>query len=84
MQKHKHIISAATPTVTPSTNSQPATINPQALYRIARVLQYIPVSRSAWWNGVRSGRYPAPVKLGPGTTCWRGADIIAVIEGTRP
>ena len=25
----------------------------------------IPVSRSTWWAGVKSGRYPQPVKLGP-------------------
>lgn len=31
----------------------------------------IPVSRSAFWAGVSSGRYPAPVKLGPKTTVWR-------------
>lgn len=25
----------------------------------------IPVGKSTWWEGVRSGRYPKPVKLGP-------------------
>ena len=35
----------------------------------------IPVSRSSWWAGVKSGRYPAPVKLGPRTTAWRVSDI---------
>jgi hypothetical protein len=25
----------------------------------------IPVSRSTWWAGVKTGRFPAPVKLGP-------------------
>ncbi|HZX33629.1 MAG TPA: AlpA family phage regulatory protein [Rhodocyclaceae bacterium] len=30
----------------------------------------IPVSRSSWWEGVKSGRYPKPVKLGPRTTVW--------------
>ena len=27
----------------------------------------IPVSKSTWWNGIRSGRFPRPVKLGPRT-----------------
>jgi prophage regulatory protein len=40
----------------------------------------IPVSRSAWWNGVRTGRFPKPVKLGPRTTAWRAQDILALIE----
>ena len=40
----------------------------------------IPVARSTWWAGVRSGRYPAPVKLGPRITAWRIEDIEALIE----
>ena len=39
----------------------------------------IPVGRSTWWAGVRSGRYPAPVRLGPGVTAWRVEDIRALI-----
>jgi len=40
----------------------------------------IPVSRSSWWAGVRTGRYPAPVRLGPHTTAWRVEDIRQLIE----
>lgn len=40
----------------------------------------IPVGRSTWWAGVRAGRYPAPVKLGPRITAWRIEDIEALIE----
>jgi len=39
----------------------------------------VPVSRSAWWAGVRSGRYPKPVKLGPRTTAWRVEDVRALL-----
>lgn len=35
----------------------------------------IPVSRTTWWNGVKTGKFPAPVKLGPGITAWRAEDI---------
>ena len=31
----------------------------------------IPVGKTSWWEGVKSGRYPAPVKLGPRMTAWR-------------
>ena len=41
----------------------------------------IPVSKSTWWNGVRSGRYPKPVKLSIRCTAWRVSDIRALIEG---
>ncbi len=40
----------------------------------------IPVSRSTWWQGVKDGRYPQPVKLGPRVTAWRAADIRALFE----
>lgn len=35
----------------------------------------IPVGKSTWWAGVKSGRYPQPVKLGPRITAWRVEDI---------
>lgn len=40
----------------------------------------IPVSKSAWWEGCKTGRYPKPVKLGPRTTAWKVADIRALIQ----
>ena len=40
----------------------------------------IPVSRSSWWAGVKSGRFPQPVKLGPRTTAWRVEDIRRLID----
>lgn len=44
----------------------------------------IPVSKSTWWAGVQSGRYPKPVKLGPRITAWRAEDIRALIrDGVR-
>lgn len=40
----------------------------------------IPVSRSSWWQGVKIGTYPKPVKLGPRTTAWRRDKIFNLIE----
>lgn len=40
----------------------------------------IPVSKSSWWAGVKSGRYPQSTKLGPKTTCWRVEEIRKLIE----
>lgn len=39
----------------------------------------IPVSKSTWWDGVRTGRYPQAVKLGPRITAWRVKDILQLI-----
>ena len=38
----------------------------------------IPVSRSTWLAGVKSGRFPKPAKFGPNTNVWMGADILAL------
>ena len=35
----------------------------------------LPISKSTWWAGVKSGRYPKPVKLGPGITAWRAGTL---------
>ncbi|MGH8498700.1 MAG: helix-turn-helix transcriptional regulator [Methylococcales bacterium] len=40
----------------------------------------IPIGRSSWLYGVKSGKYPKPVKLGPRTTAWRVEDIRALID----
>ena len=47
----------------------------EGFLRLPQVLVFIPVSRSTWWAGVKLGRFPQPVKLGPNTTAWRVADI---------
>jgi prophage regulatory protein len=39
----------------------------------------IPVSKSSWWAGVKSGKYPEPVKLSARCTCWRVDDIRSLI-----
>lgn len=45
----------------------------------------IPVSRTTWLTGVRTGRYPQPTKaLGKRITAWRVEDIRALIEGAAP
>ena len=36
--------------------------------------------KSAWWQGLKDGRFPKPPKLGPKTTAWRVLDIRALIE----
>lgn len=39
----------------------------------------IPVCKSAWWSGVRTGRFPQPIKLSPRVTVWRVEDIRELI-----
>ena len=61
-------------------NIQQATPLPTEGYvRLPQVLAVIPVCKSTWWNGCKSGKYPKPVKLGPRTTAWRVEDIRTLI-----
>jgi prophage regulatory protein len=54
---------------------KPATKNNPAIPAI------IPVSRSTFWAGVKSGRYPKPTKaLGERITAWHVDDIRALIK----
>ncbi len=40
----------------------------------------IPVGKSTWWEGCRSGRFPQPIKIGNRITVWRVQDIKDYIE----
>ena len=44
----------------------------------------IPISKSSWWAGVKSGKYPKPVKLSARCTCWYAEDIRAMITRDEP
>lgn len=45
----------------------------------------IPVSKSTWWAGVKSGRYPAPIKIGQRAVAWKADDIARLAEtGVQP
>jgi len=53
-------------------------ITEDSLLRLPEVLALIPVSKSTWWAGCKSGRFPRPVKIGPRTSVWKGSDILAL------
>ena len=41
---------------------------------------YIPVSRSAWYAGIKAGFYPQGIKLGQRSIAWRYSDIAALVK----
>lgn len=47
--------------------------------RLSAVLKLYPISKSSWWQGVREGRLPSGIKLGPRTTAWRVEDIRSLL-----
>jgi prophage regulatory protein len=43
----------------------------------------VPIGRSSWWQKVKSGEAPAPVKIGKRVTAWRASDIERYIESLQ-
>lgn len=59
----------------------PALLRPsEKLLRYPDVRARLPMSRSSWYEGIKAGRYPPPVKLGPKMSAWREADIDELIQ----
>ncbi|MEP3629715.1 MAG: AlpA family phage regulatory protein [Hyphomicrobiales bacterium] len=50
------------------------------LIRLPEILQnYLPISRSTFYNKIKSGEIKPPVKLSERVACWRESDILAYI-----
>ncbi|WP_078814670.1 AlpA family phage regulatory protein [Prosthecobacter debontii] len=56
------------------------TLPSEGFVRLPLILKLIPVGRSTWWAGVKSGRFPKGIKLGKNTTAWRAEDIRRLME----
>ena len=51
-----------------------------AVIRLPDVLRIYPVSKSHWWDGIKKGIYPAPVKLGVRARGWRLGEVLALTK----
>ena len=51
--------------------------------RLPTILKLLPISKSTWWAGVKSGHFPQSVKLGKRVTAWRVEDIRALINSNE-
>lgn len=57
--------------------------NNEKLLRLPEIIRPygpIPVARSTWWAGIKSGRYPKPIKLGARAVAWRASDIAELVN----
>jgi len=55
-------------------------ISSKGFLRLPQVLDLVPVGKSTWWAGCKTGRFPKPVKLGLRTAAWRTEDIALLLE----
>jgi prophage regulatory protein len=68
------------------TDKYASRVDPAGLYRLKNIVRtktggppLIDVSASTWWDGVRTGRFPQPVRNGA-MTFWRGCDLLRLVE----
>ena len=47
--------------------------------RVTQVLRLFPISKSGWYAGVKSGKYPKPVRLSDNIVAWKVEDIKRLI-----
>lgn len=57
------------------------------ILRLPEVLRLFPVSRSAWYQGIAEGRFPAGIKLSARAVGWKKSDIdklVTSLATSRP
>jgi len=57
----------------------PNELSKSGFIRLPEILRLVPVSKSTWWAGIKTGRYPSGVKLSPNVTAWRVSEIEALL-----
>ncbi len=60
--------------------TQAMDFNDVGFFRLRDVLSIVPVSKSTWWEGIKSGRFPKGIKLTPKCTAWLKRDIFALAK----
>lgn len=63
-----------------STKTSTPSIPSSGFLRLKQVLQFIPVGKTAWYNGVKEGRFPKPIQLSARTVVYRAQDISDLID----
>ena len=60
----------------PTTFALPKT----GIVRLPVVLANVPVSKGTWYNGIKAGKYPKPIKLSERCVGWKAEEIHEVID----
>lgn len=48
--------------------------------RVRNIPAILPLSRTAWLDGVRAGKFPKPISLSPRRVAWRETEIRALVD----
>ncbi len=52
----------------------------EGFVRLSTILKVIPICKTSWWNKVKSGEYPQPIKISARVTAWKIEDIRNLIQ----
>lgn len=47
--------------------------------RLPAIIKLLGIGKTSFYKGIREGRFPKPVKIGPRTSAWRVSDIRELI-----
>lgn len=56
---------------------------PEGFVRLPVIIRILGIGKTSWWCGIKDGRFPKPVKLGPRTSAWRVGDIRTLIASFK-
>jgi prophage regulatory protein len=62
---------------------RPTPLPPEGNVRLPSVLAFLGISRSSFLNGIKEGRYPPGILLGPKTRVWPVEEIRAIPQKTK-
>lgn len=66
-------------TTIPANTGEIDTSRAEILHPIEGVLSQVHMGRSSWLNGVKAGKYPAPVFISPRRPVWKQSSIDSLI-----
>ena len=58
----------------------PASLPETGFLRLAQVLKLLPLSKATWYEGVKAGRFPQPIRVNRRLSLYRVEDIRALFE----
>lgn len=58
------------------------TLPDSSMLSLDEVLTLLRISRSSWYGGLKTGKFPKAVYIGPNSPRWRCGTIRSVAEGT--
>lgn len=48
--------------------------------RLPAILVFLSISKTFFYEGIRAGLYPKPIKIGKRTSVWRASDIRKIVD----